>query len=128
MHRRPSEARTLDRLARQIGLSRSVFAARFQQRVRQPPLQHLTLWRMQLARTRLTSTDLPLARIAERVGCGTEASFSKAFAKIVGTSPGPYRRQAGPGVVNEGQGDFANDARSLSRGGARYPLHAEPPE
>jgi AraC-like DNA-binding protein len=104
MHRRPTEAWTLDGLARQVGLSRSVFAARFQRLVRQPPLQYLTLWRMQLARTQLTSTRLPLARIAERVGYGTEASFSKAFKKIVGTSPGQYRRQAGPGVDAAGQG------------------------
>jgi AraC-like DNA-binding protein len=94
MHRQPQNAWTLEALARRIGLSRSVFAARFRQLVRQTPLQYLTFWRMQLARTQLTTTALPIALIAERAGYGSEASFSKTFKKVVGMAPGQYRRRA----------------------------------
>ena len=37
------------RLARLVGLSRSVLAERFTDMVGQPPMQYLALWRMQLA-------------------------------------------------------------------------------
>jgi AraC-like DNA-binding protein len=104
MHRRPGEAWTLEALARQVGMSRSVFAARFHQMVRQPPLQYLTLWRMQVARAQLVSTRLSLARIAEQVGYRTEASFSKTFRRIVGTSPGQFRKRERSPIDGEADG------------------------
>jgi AraC-like DNA-binding protein len=79
-------------LARRIGVSRSAFAARFNQLVGQTPMQYLTFWRMQLARKLLTETRLGTAAIAERVGYQSEAAFSKAFKKVVGIGPGAYRR------------------------------------
>jgi AraC-like DNA-binding protein len=94
MHRQPQDPWTLEKLARRIGLSRSLFAARFHQLVGRTPLQYLTFWRMQLARTQLAATALPIALIAERAGYGSEASFSKTFKKVVGVAPGQYRRRA----------------------------------
>src|SRR5262249_26659275 len=49
MHGRPAEAWTLESLAREVGLSRSVFADRFGHFVQDSPMQYLTRWRMQLA-------------------------------------------------------------------------------
>jgi AraC-like DNA-binding protein len=48
--------------------------------------------RMQRAQELLVSTDLPLAVIAERVGYQHVYSFSKAFKKYHGTSPGAFRK------------------------------------
>jgi len=56
-------------------------------------MQYLTIWRMQLARRLLGESALSTAAIAERVGYQSEAAFSKAFKKSVGTGPGAYRRE-----------------------------------
>jgi AraC-like DNA-binding protein len=48
--------------------------------------------RMQRAQELLVSTDLPLSVIAERVGYQQVYSFSKAFKKYHGTSPGAFRK------------------------------------
>ena len=92
MHKDPQEAWTLEALARRAGISRSALAARFHQLVGETPMQYLTMWRMQWARRLLGETALATAAIAERVGYASEAAFSKAFKKAVGTGPGAYRR------------------------------------
>lgn len=92
MHQAPQRAWTLASLAQRVGISRSAFAARFNQLVGQPPMHYLTFWRMQKARELLTETRLSTAAIAERVGYRSEAAFGKAFKKVVGTGPGAYRR------------------------------------
>lgn len=92
LHRSPAEDWTLESLAHEAGLSRTVLAERFTQFVGQPPMQYLMNWRMQLAANGLlTSTD-GVAAIAERVGYQSEAAFSRAFKKAVGTSPSQWRR------------------------------------
>lgn len=93
MHKDPARGWTLDTLARGAGMSRSALALRFHQLVGNTPMQYLTMWRMQLARKLLGETVLSTAAIAERVGYQSEAAFSKAFKKIVGTGPGAYRRE-----------------------------------
>jgi AraC-like DNA-binding protein len=92
MHKDPAQAWTLETLARNAGMSRSALATRFHQLVGDSPMQYLTMWRMQLARKFLGETALSTTAIAERVGYQSEASFSKAFKKAVGTGPGAYRR------------------------------------
>jgi AraC-like DNA-binding protein len=49
MHDEPARTWTLDELGHEAGLSRSALHERFVRYVGQPPLQHLTNWRMQLA-------------------------------------------------------------------------------
>lgn len=92
MHKDPARAWTLDTLARSAGMSRSALAARFHQLVGHTPMQYLTMWRMQLARKFLGESSSSTSAIAERVGYQSEAAFSKAFKKAVGTGPGAYRR------------------------------------
>lgn len=93
MHKDPARAWTLDTLARGAGMSRSALAVRFHQLVGDTPIQYLTMWRMQQARKLLRESASSLAAIAERVGYQSEAAFSKAFKKVVGTGPGAYRRE-----------------------------------
>jgi AraC-like DNA-binding protein len=93
MHRAPGEAWTVPRLARLAGLSRSGFAARFQERVGASPKAYLTRWRMQLAAARLADGRAPLAAVAEELGYSSTFAFSKCFRRVHGQPPGRYRRQ-----------------------------------
>jgi AraC-like DNA-binding protein len=92
LHRDPARDWTLQSLAHEVGLSRSVLAERFAQFVGQPPMQYLTHWRMQLAANQLLSATDSVATVADRVGYESEAAFSRAFKKIVGEPPGQWRK------------------------------------
>lgn len=94
IHRHPEQRWSLGLLARQVGMSRSALAARFHALVGKPPMQYLTDWRMETARRLLAEGQLPQAAIAERVGYGSEAAFSKGFKRLLGVAPGAYRRAA----------------------------------
>ena len=93
LHDRPAEPWTLDELAREVALSRSLLAERFLHFVGVPPIQYLTQWRMQLAAERLCGTTDTLAQIAERVGYGSESAFSRAFKRQVGVAPATFRER-----------------------------------
>jgi AraC-like DNA-binding protein len=93
LHRSPARDWTLESLAHDAGLSRSALAERFTQFVGQPPMQYLANWRMQLAANHLHGGTDSVAQIAERVGYESEAAFSRAFKKAVGTPPSQWRKQ-----------------------------------
>lgn len=92
LHDRPAHGWSLDELAREVGMSRSVLAERFAHFVGVPPMQYLARWRMQLAAALLSSTSLGLAEIAGRVGYGSEAALSRAYKRWVGVAPAEWRR------------------------------------
>jgi len=91
LHGEPSQPWTVERLAREVGLSRSVLAERFTEMVGQPPMQYLALWRMQLA-SRLLLEGGHVTAVASAVGYESEAAFSRAFKKLVGQTPGTWRK------------------------------------
>jgi len=93
LHRSPAHDWTLSSLARDVGLSRTVLAERFTRFVGQPAMQYLTSWRMQLAANHLLSGTESIATVADRVGYESEASFSRAFKKAVGTPPSEWRQR-----------------------------------
>lgn len=93
LHARPAHPWTLDDLARESGVSRSVLAERFNDFVGVPPMQYLAEWRMQLAAGLLAGTALGLAEIAERVGYGSEAALSRAYKRLVGVAPAVWRQR-----------------------------------
>ncbi|MCG8695517.1 MAG: AraC family transcriptional regulator [Minwuiales bacterium] len=93
IHAEPAAPWTLERLAREAGLSRSRFAELFHARVGQPPAQYLADWRLQKARVLLTETRLSTAEIAHRVGYASLPSFSRLFKRRFGVGPGQYRRE-----------------------------------
>ena len=57
-------------------------------------MQYLASWRMQLGATLLRNTNSPVAWVAQEVGYDSEASFGKAFKRLVGSTPGAWRRSA----------------------------------
>jgi AraC-like DNA-binding protein len=93
LHDRPAHPWTLESLARDVGLSRSVLAERFAHLVGHPPMGYLTRWRMQVAARLLTDGRAKVAAVGREVGYDSEAAFSRAFKKAAGTPPGAWRRQ-----------------------------------
>jgi AraC-like DNA-binding protein len=93
LHTRPSDAWSLERLARAVGVSRSSLAERFHALVGQPPMRYLTRWRLQLACRLLRDDAAKVSAVALEVGYHSEAAFSRAFKEAVGTSPAVWRRQ-----------------------------------
>lgn len=95
MHRSPAEPWTVASMAKEVGLSRSTFAARFAERVGEPPTRHLTRCRMQAAADTLqTHPTLSTIEVAERVGYQSEDAFVRAFRRIMGRTPAEFRRTA----------------------------------
>lgn len=93
MHGAPRYPWTIESLGRTVGVSRSVLAARFTEMVGHPPMQYLTLWRMQLA-SRMLHEGSQVVEVAEAVGYESEAAFSRAFKKLMGTPPVMWRRRS----------------------------------
>lgn len=86
---------TVEELARQAGMSRSAFAARFRDKVGLSPLDYVTRWRMFRAAGLLRQRRHSVAEIAIRVGYENESAFAKAFKRVTGATPGGYRRDGG---------------------------------
>lgn len=102
IHRQPAAPWTVASLAEEVGMSRSVFARRFGELVGEAPIAYLTRWRMYLAAT--TLRDHPhaaIAEVAESSGYDSAAAFNRAFRKVIGTTPGQWRRSTGTAVVPE---------------------------
>ena len=91
LHAQPTKDWTLDRLAKDIGLSRSSLAERFTAFVGIPPMQYLQRWRLQMAASRLSEGNASIAAIAAEIGYESEAAFSRAFKKAVGLPPAEWR-------------------------------------
>ena len=92
LHERPAHPWTVEELGREIGLSRSALHDRFVQYLGQPPMQYLANWRVQLGSRLLRDSNRTVADIASEVGYESEAAFSRAFKRLVGTPPAAWRR------------------------------------
>ncbi len=92
IHQDPATPWTVESLAREAGLSRTAFANRFSELTSYTPLNHLTSWRMQLARQLLVESDLPIIDVAAQAGYQSEASFGRVFKRHIGQPPASYRR------------------------------------
>jgi AraC-like DNA-binding protein len=93
IHRQPAKPWTLQKLARSSGTSRSVLDERFHRLLGCPPMRYLTSWRLQLAARKLRTSADSVAQIADSVGYGAVASFSRAFKRHAGLSPQAWRSQ-----------------------------------
>jgi transcriptional regulator GlxA family with amidase domain len=91
LHGQPARTWTLPALAKEAGASRSAIADRFTRLVGQPPMAHLTQWRMQLAARLLSDGGRKVAAVASAAGYDSEAAFSRAFKRADGTAPATWR-------------------------------------
>jgi len=91
IHESPQNDCTLECLATEAGLSRTVFAERFKKVSGWTPGQYVIWWRMQLAWSFLSKGE-PVSRVAENIGYKSESAFSRAFSKMFSISAGKVRR------------------------------------
>lgn len=92
MHGHLTRPWTVAQLAKSAALSRSAFFDRFTRTVGLPPMEYLLDWRMAVARRLLRRGELAVSEVAERVGYSSSSTFSTAFSRHVGQSPGRYAR------------------------------------
>lgn len=92
MHQAPGHNWTVESLAGLAGQSRSVFAERFSNVLGEGAAHYLARLRMQHARELLEQGGMSVAETASRLGYESEASFSRAFKRVTGVSPGGVRR------------------------------------
>jgi AraC-like DNA-binding protein len=92
LHEKPEHPWTIDELGHRIGLSRSALHERFLRFLSQPPMHYLANWRIQVGSRLLRETGRTVADIALEVGYDSEAAFSRAFKRLVGTPPAAWRR------------------------------------
>jgi len=94
IHGRYGEPWTVASLAREVAMSRSAFSERFKDLVGEPPLSYLARWRLHSAARMLRSSNVKLAQVARRVGYESPVAFHKAFKRVLGRSPGEFRRRS----------------------------------
>jgi AraC-like DNA-binding protein len=90
MHDDPGHPWTLQKLAERVGMSRSIFALRFKEKVGATPMEYMTRWRMLVAGDRLENSDDSISVIASSLGYESESAFGKAFKRVMGCSPKQY--------------------------------------
>jgi AraC-like DNA-binding protein len=93
IHLEPSRDWTVAELARLMGASRSGFAQRFAEIVGETPARYVARTRMQQAHQWLRE-GRRVGFVANRLGYDSEASFSRAFRKIIGAPPSHYRAKS----------------------------------
>jgi AraC-like DNA-binding protein len=94
--RRLNLIRTLTDVAALAGITESGFRALHRIHSKTSAGQHLRDLRLKHAEELLTTTRLNLSKIAHEIGYQHTETFSTAFKKSRGLTPGEYRRRSGP--------------------------------
>jgi AraC-like DNA-binding protein len=87
----PDRPWTLQLLAREVGMSRTLLAARFRSATGISPMRYLARIRLSRAAGYLNNANLSVEAIAKRTGYTSSSSLSKAFKREFGIPPGAYR-------------------------------------
>lgn len=91
IHAEPERNWTVPMLAGLIHVSRSSFAESFTRTMGESPAKYVAKVRMFEARRWIAQDQLRIATVAERLGYDSEASFSRAFKRIIGHPPSAAR-------------------------------------
>ena len=91
IHAGPGEDWSVQRLAREVSMSPSRFAARFSESLGDGPMAYVASWRMNVACRKLATSGLAIDQIAADVGYESHAAFNRAFKKLVGLPPAAWR-------------------------------------
>jgi AraC family transcriptional regulator len=83
----------LSDLAKECGLSVSHFARSFKAAFGVSSHQWLIHQRIECAKELLGQTKLPLIDVASNSGFGDQAAFTRTFHRVMGVSPGRWRRE-----------------------------------
>ncbi|MBC8126931.1 MAG: substrate-binding domain-containing protein [Gloeobacteraceae cyanobacterium ES-bin-144] len=85
---------SVEEWATHVGVSRRVLERRFQGALNRSPHAMMQHERVERAKSLLTTTDLPVAIIAERCGYQSNERLTVNFRASVGTPPASYRRSS----------------------------------
>lgn len=96
IHENPGYRWSLQELAERAGMSRSIFALRFKEKVGTSAMEYLTRWRMLRAADQLLHSADSVLVIAQSFGYASESAFGLAFRKVMGCSPRQYGRGRSP--------------------------------
>lgn len=91
IHQSPDKPWTLEMMAGEASLSRTVFAETFKAVSGWTAGQYLTWWRMQLAWAQLKDGSR-IVDVADAVGYKSEAAFSRAFQRVYSMSPSKVKK------------------------------------
>jgi AraC-like DNA-binding protein len=91
IHLNPSADWTMETLAKTMRGSRSAFAERFTRVVGETPARYVAQVRMHHARQWLSRDKARIGVVAQRLGYDSEASFSRAFKRVMGVPPSHFR-------------------------------------
>jgi transcriptional regulator GlxA family with amidase domain len=88
-----SAATTIEKLAREVGMSTRTFARRFKLATGNTPRDYAQRVRVEAAKRALERTRAPLSKVAHDIGYGDLVAFRRIFAKHTGLTPADYRRR-----------------------------------
>jgi AraC-like DNA-binding protein len=93
IHLNPAEDWSIPRLAGEVAMSPSRFAARFSESLGESPMVYVAKWRMNVACRKLSASRIGVDQIAADVGYESVAAFNRAFKKHLGLPPAAWRSQ-----------------------------------
>lgn len=85
-------------LAERASMSPRNFARAFRRELGATPAAYVERLRVELARSRLESSDVPIDVVAAECGFGTTETLRRAFQRRVGASPSQYRERFRPAL------------------------------
>ncbi|WP_310469262.1 alpha/beta fold hydrolase [Sphingomonas sp.] len=93
IHSRFADDLTIEALASEVGVSRTVLGERFAALLGEPPMRYCARWRMRTAANMLRDGKQNSANVAYAVGFNSEAAFNRAFKREYGAPPAAWRRR-----------------------------------
>jgi transcriptional regulator GlxA family with amidase domain len=86
---------SLARLADQAGMSERSFSRRYLEATGQTPARAVETLRVEAARSLLLDSQLPVKRVAQRCGFGSEETMRRSFLRLLAATPQEYRTRFG---------------------------------
>ena len=90
-----SDDLSLHVLAKQTGMSERSFSRHYLEATRETPARAVERLRVEAARVLLTDSQVPVKRVAQRCGFGSEETMRRSFLRLLRVTPQDYRTRFG---------------------------------